>query len=178
MKPSKWMLSILLFLIAVVPSGHAQEAPAGFADEFMMHFNTTARKFEALAEAMPAEAYAWSPGEGVMSVERVYMHIARYNYMYPSQNLGMDLPEGIDLDTMESITGKGAVMEHPRASNEYVRRVVESMDTAALERTVRLYGRDVPAWAVLFQHVSHMKEHLGQSIAYARMNDVPPPWSR
>jgi len=31
---------------------------------------------------------------------------------------------------------------------------------------------------VLFQLIAHMNEHLGQSIAYARMNGVVPPWSR
>ena len=44
------------------------------------------------------------------------------------------------------------------------------------ERT--LYGRQVGEWAVLLQLVTHMNEHLGQSIAYARMNGVVPPWSR
>jgi hypothetical protein len=36
----------------------------------------------------------------------------------------------------------------------------------------------VPRWAVMLQLVAHMNEHLGQSIAYARANDVVPPWSR
>jgi hypothetical protein len=31
---------------------------------------------------------------------------------------------------------------------------------------------------VLLQLVAHMNEHLGQSIAYARMNGIVPPWSR
>lgn len=41
-----------------------------------------------------------------------------------------------------------------------------------------LYGRKVPQWSVLLQLVAHMNEHLGQSIAYARMNGIVPPWSR
>ena len=41
----------------------------------------------------------------------------------------------------------------------------------------RLYGREVGQWAVLRQLVTPMNEHLGQSIAYARMNDVVPPSS-
>ena len=172
------MIHALLIVLLIPMTSFAQQAPAGFGEEFMAHFEGSARKFEALAEAMPAEVFAWSPGEGVMSVERVYMHIARYNYMYPSQNLGMDLPEGIDLDTMESISGKEQVLEHLRRSNEYVRNMVGHMSTDDLNEATRLYGRDVEGWAVLFQLVSHMNEHLGQSIAYARMNDVTPPWSR
>jgi uncharacterized damage-inducible protein DinB len=46
-----------------------------------------------------------------------------------------------------------------------------------MDNMTRLYGRDVGEWAVLLQLVTHMNEHLGQSIAYARMNGVTPPWS-
>jgi uncharacterized damage-inducible protein DinB len=52
------------------------------------------------------------------------------------------------------------------------------MDAAALGEPTRLYGRELPRWGVLVQLVAHMNEHLGQSIAYARMNGVVPPWSR
>ena len=48
----------------------------------------------------------------------------------------------------------------------------------ALEAETELYGRTGPAWAVLVQLETHLSEHLGQSIAYARMNGVVPPWSR
>ena len=52
-----------------------------------------------------------------------------------------------------------------------------ALDDAALASDTRLYGRTVDRWAVLVQLVAHMNEHLGQSIAYARMNGVVPPWS-
>ncbi len=64
------------------------------------------------------------------------------------------------------------------ASREYVQKMVGHMNAQALHEKTELYGRDVENWAVLFQLVAHMNEHLGQSIAYARMNDVKPPWSR
>ena len=49
---------------------------------------------------------------------------------------------------------------------------------ADLDAPTRLYGREVASWPVLWQLVAHMNEHLGQQIAYARMNRVAPPWSR
>ena len=42
---------------------------------------------------------------------------------------------------------------------------------------VALEDERVGEWAVLLQLLAHMNEHLGQSIAYARMNGVVPPWS-
>ena len=169
----------LLFVFTLSPdTAQGQSAPDTFAQEFMGQFDGAARKFEALAEAMPADAYAWSPGKGLMSVELVFMHIARYNYLYLAENLGMDVPEGINIRTMEEMTGKENVVSALKASNDYVRSKVKMMSAYDLNERTRLYGRDVQSWAVLFQLVSHMKEHLGQSIAYARVNEVKPPWAR
>jgi len=61
----------------------AQEAPAGFRAEFLEQFTYSTDRLLSLSEAIPAEKYAWRPGDGVMSIEEVYMHIARYNYYYP-----------------------------------------------------------------------------------------------
>lgn len=69
-------------------------------------------------------------------------------------------------------------MEVLAASLVHVRSVVAGTSDAELEAPTRLYGREVAHWAVLFQLVAHMNEHLGQSIAYARMNGVVLPWSR
>ena len=70
------------------------------------------------------------------------------------------------------------VVDHLRRSLDHVRDLVREMDEGALSRTARLYGRDTQAWAVLFQLQAHMNEHVGQSVAYARMNGIVPPWSR
>jgi uncharacterized damage-inducible protein DinB len=107
------------------------------------------------------------------------MHIARYNYMYPQTSLGVALPEGIDYSRWEEdVTEKAAVVPILEQSMAHVRALATAMTDADLARMNRLYGRDVPQWAVLLQLITHMNEHLGQEIAYARMNGVVPPWSR
>ena len=65
-----------------------------------------------------------------------------------------------------------------RQSREHVRQSVQGMTDEQLATMTSLYGRDVPQWAVLLQLLAHMNEHLGQSIAYARMNGIVPPWSQ
>lgn len=156
----------------------AGSGPLDYRDEALRHFEQSSRKMVLLSEAVPAELYEWSPGDGVMSVARVYAHIARYNYLYLTENLGIPAPPDVAWQELESLTDRAAVRDALLASIEHVRRSVSAMDEADLTRTVSLYGRDVPAWAVLFQLVAHMNEHVGQSIAYARMNGIVPPWSR
>ena len=155
----------------------AQDTP-DFRAEFKGQFEASARKLVALSEAMPAETYSWSPMEGVMTVARVYRHIARYNYMYPHLNLGVEPPKGVDYQSLEEGgTDKEEVARLLAASMDHVRAVVNGMSDADLDAPVELYGRQVAGWAVLLQLVTHMNEHLGQSIAYARINRVVPPWS-
>jgi uncharacterized damage-inducible protein DinB len=171
------VLALALHAIGV-EAQDTQPAETAFRDEFLGQFAASSRKMTMLSEAMPAETYGWSPGEGVFSVGRVYAHIARYNYLYLTENLGVEAPADVEWQDLESLTDKEAVRAALLASIEHVRNAVSGLDEEDLTRTVRLYGRDVPGWAVLFQLLAHMNEHVGQSIAYARMNDVVPPWSR
>lgn len=174
--PRTLLLSAASALALATPLS-AQSAPPDFRDEWRGQFESSARKIVMLAEAMPEESYAWRPMEGVASVVEVYMHIARYNYMYPDQNMGVGAPRAYATLEEDPVT-KAEAVEILSASLDHVRTVVEGMSDAELEAPTRLYGRDVAKWAVLFQLVTHMNEHLGQSIAYARANGVVPPWSR
>ncbi|MFQ5678359.1 MAG: DinB family protein [Gemmatimonadota bacterium] len=177
MRPMKPAGLSLFALLAATAAG-AQSAPTDYRDEFLNHFERSSAKITQLADAMPETLYAWSPGEGVMSVERVYAHIARYNYMYLEENLGIPAPEAIDLGSLESTTGKGEVTELLRHSIDHVREHASALTEEGLNLGTTLYGREVAGWAVLFQLLAHMNEHVGQSVAYARMNGIVPPWSR
>ena len=155
----------------------AQSAATDYRDEFMHHFRQSTRKIMSLAEAMPEDLYTWSPGPGIMPVGQVYMHIARYNYFYPETALGIPAPSDIDVPNLESITDKAKVTKLLRQSVEHVRQHVSRMSTEDLTRTTTLYRRQIAGWAVLFQLLAHMNEHVGQSVSYARMNGIVPPWS-
>lgn len=170
-------MAVAGLLLLGAPGLRAQSGPAGFGGEFLGQFSASMQKFVALAEAMPAEKYTWSPGEGVMTVARVYAHVARYNYMYPATSLGVAAPDGRDGDAIEDLTDKTRIVALLRESRDHVRNVVQGLPTD-LEAKTKLYGSQVTQRAVLLQLLAHMNEHLGQSIAYARMNGIVPPWSR
>jgi len=107
-----------------------------------------------------------------------YMHIARYNVMYLDQNLGIATANGCDYSDMESIREKEKGRESHEMSVRHVMEQVGALTEAKLDGETELYGRTVQGWAVLLQLVSHMNEHVGQSVSYARMNGIAPPWSR
>ena len=170
---------LTLVAAAVLAAPARAQGTSGFGEELRGQFEGSADKLVALAEAMPAESYSWQPMEGVYTVAAAYMHIARYNYMYPDLYLGVDAPAGVDYGSLEErVTTKAEAVRILAASMDHVRGIMDAMSDADLARPTELYGREVENWAVLLQLVTHMNEHLGQSIAYARMNRVVPPWSR
>lgn len=172
----------LVVLLGIVPAaGLAQGAkPTSVAvrDELLMQFTMSMRKFVALADAMPADRFTWKPEKDAMEVGHVYAHVANYNYYYPSSAMGVAAPAALKLDTLEAMRDKAQIVQLLKSSAEHVRAAIAAMPADQLEKPTKLYGRDVPHWAVLVQLVAHMNEHLGQSIAYARSNNIVPPWSR
>jgi uncharacterized damage-inducible protein DinB len=175
---ARFFLTAILAAALAVPLS-AQSAPSNFGEEISGQFEGSARKLVALAQAMPSDTYLWRPMEGVYSVARVYTHISRYNYMYPDQSLGIDSPMGpVEYGRWEEeVFDKDKIVEILSASMNHVRAVIDQMSEQELSKPTRLYGREVGQWAVLLQLVTHMNEHLGQAVAYARMNQVVPPWS-
>ncbi len=135
------------------------------------------KKLTALAEAMPAEKFGWRPGEKVRSVGEVFMHVAGGNYFLPTF-WGVKVPEGIKPREFEPSGGdKAKVLSTMKASFEHVRSAIKNAPEADLGKAIKLFGEDATMRQAMMVSASHAHEHLGQAIAYARMNGVAPPWS-
>ncbi|MCM2317125.1 MAG: DinB family protein, partial [Thermoanaerobaculia bacterium] len=136
------------------------------------------KKLIALAEATPAEKFAWRPAEGVRSVGEVYAHVAGGNYFLMSL-LGVKPPAGIDLQTLEaSLEDKAAIIAAMKDSFKFANAEIEKMSDADLDKAMKFFGQDTTARGIVMFSIEHVSEHLGQSIAYARMNGITPPWSK
>lgn len=170
------LLSIFFCLFTVTPLLAQQSATNNFKSQFSGHFDYASRVLQ-LAKAMPADLYDWRPMEDVSSVQEVYTHIARYNFYYLENSLGIPAPDDVDVENIESITGKENVVAILERSINHLKDAVKQMPDSKLTGETELYGRTVNGQAVLMQLITHMSEHVGQSIAYARMNEVVPPWS-
>lgn len=172
------LYAFFLFSIALCAPLQAQDHPVDTREQLLGFFNWESQKLLSLAEAMPAEAYDWRPSDGIMSVREIYLHVAEYNYTYPATSFQVEIPGDVDVEKLGDVSGKDDVVDALRRSVEHARTAIEEMPEDQLNEITTLYGRDVPGWSVLVQLISHMSEHVGQTIAYARMNDVVPPWSQ
>jgi uncharacterized damage-inducible protein DinB len=175
------LLAFSLFLVITRPAAlQAQSQPvaptSGFRADFLADWDDMAKKAVQLAEAMPGEKYAWHP-EGARSVAEIYLHIASGNYFYP-QAIGIKPPAGIDLRTLEkSTTEKAKVVEILKQSFEHARQAVLNTPDADLDKAITLFGQKSTARNLFYILGTHQHEHFGLTIAYARFNNVVPPWT-
>ena len=148
---------------------------SGFRAEFLHDFDDVSKKIVELAEAVPAAKYNWRPAPGVRSVSEVYMHVAGGNYFLAT--FAGAKPPSYDTRNLEKINDKARVIEELKKSFEYLRMVATHGTDADLEKPIKMFGYDTTQRGALMTALNHLHEHLGQSIAYARMNGVVPPWS-
>jgi uncharacterized damage-inducible protein DinB len=152
-------------------------AAKGPRAEILLHIADAERKLIALAEAVPADKFGWRPAAGVRSVGEVYMHVAAGNY-FLCNFFGAAPPAGFDLRGMEKEGGdKAKVVDALKKSFEHVHAAIAAVPDSDLEKPVKLFGHDGTYREAFLLIATHDHEHLGQSIAYARMSGVTPPWS-
>ena len=160
-------------LAACVP---AQDSAPSLRSEFLANYDDTAKKIISLAEAIPADKYAWRPGAGVRSISEVYVHLAGANFMIPSM-LGVKPPAGLSRDAEKTVTEKAKAIEMLKQSMQHAREAMSSALEGDTNKPVKVFGRQSTIAGASLLLISHMHEHLGQSIAYARSAGVAPPWS-
>ena len=167
------LLLAALLLVSRAVTGQAPELGQGWVPEFTL----TARQLLQLAEATPADKFGWRPAPGVRSMSEVYMHIAIANIVLleragvKSEIDSTKLPK----DPEKSVTGKAEVIQWLRNSIEAVRKGYETADR---QKKVQLFGKEATADGVFLRILVHDNEHMGQAIAYVRMNGITPPWSQ
>jgi uncharacterized damage-inducible protein DinB len=149
---------------------------AAYRSDLLKTWDDFSGKIVALAEAMPEAKYTWRPTEGVRSVGEVYTHIASANYMLP-QMAGVQPPAGVDVKGIDSLKDKAAIVATLKQSCEHVKQALSNTSDADFDKPVNIFGRDATVREAYLLLVTHQPEHLGQSIAYARMNGVVPPWT-
>jgi uncharacterized damage-inducible protein DinB len=181
-------LAILLAICAITllplratsqdnPPAAAASAVTGARAEFLAEVVYYEQRYTRLAEAVPAEKYSWRPGEGVRSIGEVYAHIATANYGI-ARALGTPLPAGIDPKTINAAAGdKAKTLQTLKDSFAHFRAAILAIKDADLNNAQKMFGQDTTVRGAFFLVTGHFGEHLGQSIAYARQNNIVPPWT-
>lgn len=157
------------------PTQAKSTEPAGFRAEVLRRIQEAEGKLLELAQAIPQEKYSWRPEAEVYSICEVYTHVAISNFALP-RALGILPPVGIEAE-LEKTTDKAQVVKNLKESFDYVREIIRDTPDADLDKVVKLYGKETTVRDLFLVLVLHAHEHLGQSVAYGRMNKIVPPWT-
>ena len=136
-----------------------------------------------LAGAIPENKYNWRP-DTVRSVKRVLLHVAADNYVLPAM-LGFppDPSTGVTSDYATGVTfemrdlPKDSVVAELKRSFAFVKQSLQDATPTSMAGPVTMFGQPFTGQSGWILTVTHLHEHLGQLIAYARMNGIKPPWS-
>jgi hypothetical protein len=130
-------------------------------------------------------------------VSEVYVHIANGNFLLLSltgvklpAEYFPNLPTGAKgkPDTQavfkrmgeleKTVTDKDAVTRMLKSSLDEVRNRFSQLTAAELERPADFFGEKTTVRRIYLRIFAHVNEHYGQSVAYARVNGIVPPWSQ
>jgi len=166
----------LLWACLSAPMLFAQGPPEGIWQGYDGEWRHVSQQLIALAEATPADKFAWRPAPGVRSTSEVYMHIAMANF-YLLSVTGPKMPADLKEDMEKTVTSKADVINWLKRSLDAVKEAHLAETPKDLERKVHIADRDATVDGMYLRIIVHANEHMGQLIAYARMTGVVPPWS-
>jgi uncharacterized damage-inducible protein DinB len=187
----------LAAITALTAATALAQQSSGFKSEYLNEFNETSDHLVQLANAVPADKFGWRPGPGVRSVSEVYVHIATANFLLLGL-MGVKLPaeyypdikptadgkpdlKAIFARTSElekTVSNKDQVISMLKQSIDAVRDHFSNATAADLDKPTKFFGRDTTVRGIYLRLLAHINEHYGQSVAYARVNGIVPPWSK
>jgi len=140
------------------------------------------KKFMALAKAVPTDKLTWRPMEGTRSFHEVFAHVAAEGNTETAM-FGRPLPAGslADFDAEEARLKKLtddkliAVMDQAMQS---LSTTLAGLSRATINTPIKYYGQSTLPRVATTYTLNDLHEHLGQLVAYARMNSIVPPWSK
>src|SRR5208283_2835807 len=180
------LANVLCVAVALSTPAFAQDAgtppgPAGFRGDYLKAIGRLEQQIVSLEQAMPQAKFTWRP-KGARSVAEVYLHVAGAIYFFMGQ-IGhpppADVKAKMEAKKWESqTTNKDEIKAILTSAFAFLRQADLDTSDADLDKTVQLFSNQFSQRLVFMIVAGHCSEHLGQSIAYARVNGVTPPWSK
>jgi uncharacterized damage-inducible protein DinB len=171
-------MRLALAALLLCASGmHAQDKYDGLWQGYDGEWRYVSRQLVQLADAIPAETYGWRPGTGVRSVSEVIMHIAIANYGLLA-NTGVKAPADLKPGIETTVTAKPEAIAWLKRSLDAVKTAHLNVKPGDFTRKIKNGDYDSTVDAMYLRIIVHANEHMGQLVAYARMNGIVPPWSK
>ena len=181
------MVLLALTASASLRAAFAQNSDASAADhtapsydmkaQSLLDLQNVQKKFVDLANAVPADKMTWRPAPDARSFAEMLLHVAGERYGILGL-MGAQAPAGFDRKTFEkSTTDRAQIISELNKSWEFTQKTIVAMPNADFAKLLPKLGPQANEGDVVYILVGDAHEHLGQAIAYARVNGVVPPWT-
>jgi uncharacterized damage-inducible protein DinB len=176
--------TVVFWLTLALPLG--AQTREGLMGDLIKDVTEVETKIVGLAKALPESAYAWRPGKGVRSTGEVLAHVAADNYFLPAA-MGFPAPaesgiDGRDYKATVAFEKKPMTREQTIAEVEksfaFLKKSMQGVADEKLTAPLEVFGQKMTHRSLWISTTTHLHEHLGQLITYARSNNVTPPWSK
>jgi hypothetical protein len=186
----RFLLPILTFaLLSAAAIGASAQTPdnAATADhttpgydmkaQSLVDLGRVQKKFVDLANAVPTDKLTWRPSDDSRSFAEVFLHVAGERYQILALG-GATPPADFNGKTFEkSTTDKAQIVEELNRSWDFAQKTINGMSNADFAKLLPKLGPQANAGDVVYILVADAHEHLGQAVAYARVNGIVPPWT-
>jgi uncharacterized damage-inducible protein DinB len=164
---------------AAAPAQSADKTPPSYdmKPQSLLDLEAVNKKFISLAEAIPQDKFTWRPSSDARSFAELFLHVAGERYGFLGL-MGATAPPEYDPKTFsKSTTDKAKIIEELNKSWQFTQGVIQGMTNSDFAKPLPKLGPDANEGDVIYLLVVDAHEHLGQAIAYARVNSIVPPWT-
>ncbi|UCH65633.1 MAG: DinB family protein [Ignavibacterium sp.] len=166
-----------LLLVALNSDSKAvpQKQPV-FVQEFIGQMSFIEGRLLELEGAIPQELMGWEPADLVRNTAQVFLHVADANYFLLTFITGEKM-EGEFGAIEKSTTDKEEIAKIIKKSFTTIKEAISKLTEDDLNKMVKTPFGELSIRSFMISILNHNHEHLGQAIAYGRMNGITPPWS-
>ena len=177
MERRDWMKTTLAALGAAGLGSLALEAGEegkSFVEELAGDWDLQQAYTIEVAEAMPAEHYAFKPTEEMRSFGEVMAHIGGSCYFFGAIALSQPPPEAA---RFQGEATKERIVPFLKESFDYVAARLAELDRAQASEVLTLFGGRFTMSRAKVCHflLNHLTHHRGYTLPYLRLNGVQPP---
>lgn len=154
--------------------GAAAEGGHDFSSDFGADWKQQMEYTLEVAEAMPAEDYAFKPSDEMRSFGELMVHIGGANYSFSSTAAAVERPAGA---RFEGEPTKERVVAYLRDSFEFASNAIASLDDAKAKEEITIFnGGLTMTRAKLCEFMrNHTTHHRGYALPYLRLKGIKPP---
>lgn len=162
----------VLTVLVLIPATLAAAGQTPAAAEYAKHFPALQQLSVAVAEAMPAEKYAFKPHPESMTFGELMAHIATTNYQFCAGLRDAQPP------SLPKPAAKDEVTKFLADSFSYCQSVIDHLSESQLSAPHDSPDGRMPGREVLLAMYIHAAHHRGQAEIYLRDVGIKPPGYR